>query len=160
MTPTWNQLQEWITPRRLERLWDNVEKMPSGCWLWRGAQTDSGHGQVYCCGGPVRVHRLTWLMEYRKDIPEFVWCHQELRFESLVIRHLWCTEPEPINRLCCNPAHCVGGCQHDNLRDIWNVSRPYKEACRAMPCKAFATLNPTPCNAFAMNLTPIVATCK
>ncbi len=109
MTPTYEQAREWFTPLRLLRFERKIEKCADGCWLWRGALTETGHGQYDFGGGVTRVHRLTWILARQRDIPD-----------GMVIRHLMCD-----NKPCCNPAHLVGGTQGENVRDIWLVHRPY-----------------------------------
>jgi hypothetical protein len=103
MTPTYEQAQEWFTPEREKRFWAKIDKMPEpfGCWLWRGAPTDTGHGQYRMLGGVVRVHRLMWIWVRQRDIPDW-----------LVVRHLMCN-----NHACCNPSHLVGGTQGENVED-------------------------------------------
>jgi hypothetical protein len=112
MTPTYEQAKQWFTPLRELRFWRKVDKTPEGCWLWRGALTDTGHGACDFDGDSVRVHRLTWILARQRDIPE-----------GLVIRHLMCD-----NKPCCNPAHVVGGTQGENVNDIWLIHRPYDVA--------------------------------
>jgi len=103
MTPTWDLLKLWWTPRRAARFWARVNKEsgPYGCWIWTGSLSDTGHGQIWMCGGLARVHRITWMLERERDIPD-----------CMVIRHLLCN-----NKPCCNPAHLVGGTQGENCFD-------------------------------------------
>jgi hypothetical protein len=96
-----------------------IEKMPNGCHLWRGAKTRDGHGQVYFDHGIVTVHRLVWLLARGADIPERLSDAMDgevptgpIEFVPLVIRHLWCDNP-----LCCNVAHLGGGTKGENVYD-------------------------------------------
>jgi len=122
VTPTYEQLQEWFTPARAARFWRKVEKnaTPEGCWLWRGSCADGGHGQVYCCGHNVRVHRLTWMIARKRSIPEFI-PDSRGEFAPFVVRHLMCDHAN-----CCNPAHLVGGTPEENVRDTWQIHIAYR----------------------------------
>jgi len=101
MTPTYAEALQWLTPLRELRFWQKVNKREDGCWIWTGALTDSGHGQLTMDGGNVRVHRLVWILTRQRDIEHWV-----------VVRHLMCD-----NKPCCNPAHLVGGTQGENVKD-------------------------------------------
>lgn len=124
MTPTYEQLRDWFTPARERRFWAKVDKQPGpfGCWLWRGSRTDDGHGQTYCCGGNVRVHRFMWLLARQRDIPEFIFDSRKGEYVPFVVRHLMCD-----HSLCCNPSHLVGGCQAENVKDIWLIHHAYQQ---------------------------------
>jgi hypothetical protein len=110
MTPTFEESGLWFTPERLARFWQHVDKRPNGCWFWKGALTDTGHGQYRMMGGVTRVHRLTWIMARLADIPDW-----------MVIRHFMCD-----NKPCCNPSHLLGGTQGENVQDIWLIHAAYR----------------------------------
>ena len=120
MTPTYEQFKEWFTPAREARFWRKIEKMPDGCWLWRKSCADGGHGQVFCCGFNVRVHRITWMIARQRSIPEFI-PDSRGEYQPFVIRHLMCDRPN-----CCNPAHLVGGTPAENVEDTWKIHLAYK----------------------------------
>jgi hypothetical protein len=122
MTPTYEQFKQWFTPARAARFWAKVEKnaTPEGCWLWHGALTDSGHGQVYCCDHNVRVHRLTWMLARERSIPDNI-PDSYGEYHAFVVRHLMCNNPN-----CCNPSHLVGGTQAENVEDIWQIHVAYQ----------------------------------
>lgn len=111
MTPTYEEAVLWLTDDRAERFWRMVQPQLDGCWLWKGALTDTGHGQYRMYDGVVRVHRLTWILARQRDIPA-----------DLVIRHFLCD-----NKPCCNPGHLVGGSQGENVRDIWLIHKAYRD---------------------------------
>ena len=135
MTPTYEQAKEWFTPARERRFWERVEKQADfGCWLWRGSLTEDGHGQVFCCGGNVRVHRLTWVLARQRDIPEFIFDSRRGEYVPFVIRHLMCD-----NEKCCRPAHLVGGCQAENVKDIWLIHHAYKQDVEAQLRREYLT---------------------
>jgi hypothetical protein len=107
MTPTHKQLWEWLTPKRMMRLFSKIE-MQAGemdCWLWTGAKTND-YGQAYLtiegeeCGVP--VHRLLMVLCYGRDFPEDV----------PIARHYVCG-----NTFCCNPRHTLAGTEDDNWDD-------------------------------------------
>jgi hypothetical protein len=111
MTPTYEEARLWLADERAERFWQMIEKQPDGCWLWTGALTNSGHGQYRMYDGPVRVHRLMWILARQQDIPDW-----------LVVRHFMCD-----TKRCCNPAHLVGGTQGENVRDTWLIHKAYRD---------------------------------
>lgn len=72
--------------RNVQRFWSKVEKMPAGCWLWRGGLSAKGYGVHYARGRTWLVHRFAYELEI---------CHIN---GGDVIQT--CD-----NRLCVNPAH-------------------------------------------------------
>jgi HNH endonuclease len=104
MTPTHEQLWEWITPERMQRVWSKIE-MQADCWIWTGASTHD-YGYIYPtidgkeCGVP--VHRLMMVLCYGADFPDGL----------PVARHLVCD-----NTLCCNPRHVLVGTDEQNRAD-------------------------------------------
>jgi len=70
-----------------ERLTDNSERMPSGCWEWRRKLDSGGYGQVGVGRRVLGAHRIAYELAFG-PIPE-----------GLEIDHL-CR-----NRACVNPAH-------------------------------------------------------
>jgi hypothetical protein len=121
VTPTYEQAKLWFTPAREMRFWRKVEKTAEGCWLWCGALTESGHGQLDFNGHIVRVHRLTWLLARKLDIPEFI-PDRDGEYVPFVVRHLMCDQKQ-----CCNPAHLAGGSQGENVEDTWKIHLAYKQ---------------------------------
>lgn len=70
-----------------DKLWSNITKEPSGCWVWQGCTNSSGYGYIHLSGKNVGVHRLAY--ELTKSPIE----------EGKDIDHS-CK-----NRRCCNPDH-------------------------------------------------------
>lgn len=86
-----------------------AERMPSGCWEWRGFIGPLGYGAVNFDGRRWAVHRLfyTW---HKGEIPA-----------GLKVLHS-CD-----NRKCCNPAHLSVGTQQDNLEDMRQKGRHWRD---------------------------------
>lgn len=69
-----------------ERFWAKVDKTDT-CWLWTGAKTGDGYGEIKVSGRMVPAHRLSWTMAGGTLI------------EGMTLDHLCRT------RACVNPAH-------------------------------------------------------
>jgi HNH endonuclease len=84
------------------KLWQDrlIPEPNSGCWLWDGAVTNDGYGQVRINNRNFRVHRLAW-EQANGLIPE-----------GLSVLHK-CDVPS-----CCNPDHLFLGTQLDNVTDM------------------------------------------
>ena len=74
-----------------ERFWRHVRKQLNGCWIWTGARTDRGYGQLCVSRRMVYAHRFAWELHGEELPAGRQLCHRGCR-------------PEP-NRLCVNPAH-------------------------------------------------------
>lgn len=92
-----------------ERFWEKVNKT-DGCWLWIGAKTRDGYGQIkrYQNLSNFRAHRLSWEI-HNGPIPD-----------GLDVLHN-CDNPP-----CVRPDHLWLGTDADNMRD-----RDEKGRCRA-----------------------------
>jgi hypothetical protein len=99
-----------------QKFWDRLQPVPeSGCFLWMGAVSDNGYGNLMVEGRVVSTHRRAWELS-RGEIPEGkVVCHR-------------CDV-----RSCCNPAHLFLGSQSDNIYDAskkkrlnnWNAAKTH-----------------------------------
>ncbi len=95
--------QPHLGDTRVQRLIDQIEVItspawPHGCWLWAGARTTSGYGQVNFMGQHHYTHRLFYWFFYG-EIPT-----------ELVLDHL-CRHP-----LCVNPLHLEAVTDAENIR--------------------------------------------
>jgi len=82
-----------------ERLRKRTNVGPGGCWIWTGARTPHGYGQVQVDGRRMLIHRASWEQE-NGPIPA-----------GLLVLHRCDTPP------CINPEHLFLGTQSDNMRD-------------------------------------------
>jgi hypothetical protein len=94
----------------LKRLIDRIELAgPDECWLWKGAKTGLGYGNVCeTIDGKKRwrgAHKLMYELTKGPVPPGKCVCHS-------------CDV-----RLCCNPAHLWVGSHRDNTRDMMTKGR-------------------------------------
>src|SRR5262245_36395249 len=87
-----------ITPKRLEELFDKIEREPNtGCWFWMGALDRDGYaratvGSKKWCG----IHREMWMHEFQAELTPTIHLDHICRERSCVNpRHLRpCTSRE------------------------------------------------------------------
>jgi len=83
----------------------NIKKI-NGCWVWEGAVTKQGYGQLHLGQKFIYIHR--WAFEYfnKVKIPKGLFiCHH-------------CDNPP-----CCNPEHLFLGTPKDNIQDSISKGR-------------------------------------
>jgi len=86
-------------PTLRESVYGRLVEDATGCWVWQGARTSSGYGNVSDGAGLLVVtHRLVWVWE-RGPVPA-----------GLDLDHL-CR-----NRACANPAHLEPVTRRENIR--------------------------------------------
>jgi hypothetical protein len=92
-----------------ERFWSKVKKTRS-CWLWLGAKSPSGHGQISISGKMVGAHRFSYEL-HNGSIPKGI------GYYGTCVCHS-CDNPQ-----CVNPKHLWTGTQRENLDDMVNKGR-------------------------------------
>jgi hypothetical protein len=80
------------------RFWRNVQKT-ADCWVWTGARSGAGYGQININDVLVFTHRFSWELHHGPIPDGLLVCHH-------------CDNPP-----CCNPAHLFLGTPSDNMVD-------------------------------------------
>lgn len=84
-----------------DRFWAKVDRHSGdGCWLWRGATSRGGYGEISHNGRPQPAHRVAWELT-NGPIPT-----------GMQVLHR-CDV-----RACCRPDHLFLGSQRDNVNDM------------------------------------------
>lgn len=97
-----------------ERFWTKVAipEEPNACWLWTGATTRKGYGEIGAGGQGglgLRTHRLSWEL-HNGPIPDgFFVCHH-------------CDNPP-----CVRPDHLFLGLNSDNQSDAYRKGRKVQQ---------------------------------
>ena len=93
----------------LERFWEKVNKTEGGCWLWTGAISRNGYGNMGCKidekQRSVQAHRLSWFLHLGEIPTGLCVCHH-------------CDTPS-----CVNPDHLFLGTMKDNMQDAQRKGR-------------------------------------
>lgn len=117
MPLTREQHQRWPSARRAdgrrmsrplaERLWEKVDRSggSDACWIWIGAVTTNGYGQINTGGRKSVAHRAAW----------------ELVNGPVPLGKELCHRCD--NRKCVNLAHLFVGTRSDNVRDCVSKGR-------------------------------------
>jgi len=89
-----------------DRFMEKVQPEPmSGCWLWDGAITGGGYGEMRYLDRRQDAHRVAWMI-HRGEIPD-----------GLYVLHR-CDV-----KLCVNPDHLFLGTQKQNIHDMMRKGR-------------------------------------
>lgn len=81
-----------------ERFWGNVLKTRK-CWVWTGAISSAGYGQIVYEGKQYGAHRISWMLHNPEGPGDLFVLHK-------------CDRPE-----CVRPSHLKLGTQKDNMQD-------------------------------------------
>ena len=86
------------------------------CKLWPGPVMSTGYGRMFYNGKRETAHRVIWEMSFGPIPPGLCVCHS-------------CDV-----KLCIEPEHLFLGTNRENILDMWNKSRGYKES-KKLKCK-------------------------
>jgi hypothetical protein len=87
-----------------DRFWSKVDTSGE-CWIWAGARSTAGYGQITIEGRPTYAHRLS-----------YEWAHGAIP-DGLLVCHR-CDTPA-----CVHPDHLFAGTESDNRRDMVSKGR-------------------------------------
>lgn len=102
-----------------EKFWARVDTSdPDGCWLWLGAKTSSGYGNLSWGGVVAQAHRVAYWLTHGNIRLETGFRHvgAAKRYKRFVLHK--CD-----NRACCNPAHLFLGSMRTNMLDAYHKGR-------------------------------------
>lgn len=101
--------------RTAEQFWANVDKTPTGCWLWRGGRKHakpSRYAIATVNGKTAGVHRIAYELAKGEIPPKRLVMHS-------------CDTP-----LCINPDHLGPGTPKDNMQDMSRKGRSVRGTTR------------------------------
>ncbi len=107
----------WVTANAplVSAFWERVARAgPDECWLWTGGRGADGYGLITKDGATWRATRVSWQLH-----------NDEALGQRHVLHH--CDNPP-----CVNPGHLWAGTRSDNMRDMVQKMRGWRQ--RATDC--------------------------
>jgi len=102
-----------------ESFWKRVRiTADDKCWVWQGAKTSSGYGNLTWHGLHVQAHRVAYFLTYGN-----IALLTKFRREGVARRYRRFVLHTCDNRLCCNPKHLFLGSMRANLLDAYAKGR-------------------------------------
>jgi hypothetical protein len=93
----------------LERVFKNIQKSKSGCWIWKGYKDPKGYGRISIKNIPVLVHRLIF-EHYNGELnSKLEVCHE-------------CN-----NAYCVNPEHLRQDTKSSNMIDMVKIKKQHSQ---------------------------------
>lgn len=89
-----------LTRKDVDRFWEKVQILPSGCWEWQAGRTDENYGQFRIRGKHFVASRVAYFIYYGVDPGD------------LQVLHV-CDNPP-----CVCPFHLFKGTNSDNMQDM------------------------------------------
>lgn len=100
------------TKKAKDDFWKKLKKGQTNneCWIWEGAKSATGHGELRFNKKKWKTHRFAWFLTYGF-----------LDDELCILHH--CDIPN-----CCNPSHLYQGTKKDNAEDRENRNRGHNRS--------------------------------
>lgn len=98
------------TPKQIQRFWSKIDISGGmfACWIWVGACSQNGYGQLRITRTLKLAHRVSWEIHFGEIPTGLEVCHN-------------C--PDGDNPSCVNPAHLWLGTQKENMNDCSRKGR-------------------------------------
>jgi hypothetical protein len=94
-----------------ERFWSKVAKSDAGCWTWSGTKATSGYGTFKARNRFMQAHRVAYRLGHGQE-------------PGGCVMHM-CD-----NQLCVNPEHLKVGTHAENMKDMTEKGRRWREGSR------------------------------